>query len=79
MQGVVFYRAGTVACFEKDTVIQTEKLWPVDYYALKICSTASVLGMMPEDFPEALTEAVRKSVILNRAEQERIFDLLGPA
>jgi hypothetical protein len=79
MQGVVFYSAGTIPCFEKDTAIQTEKIWPIDYYRLKICSTAAVLGVMPKDFPEALRDAVQKSVILNRAEKQRIFDLLGPA
>ena len=79
MQGVVYYRGGTISCFEKDTVIQTERLWPVDYYHLKISGTASIIGVMPESFPAALTEAVQNSVTMNRAEKQRILDLLGGA
>ena len=79
MQGVVHYPIGSVAFFEKETVIPPEHLFPIPHYDLtKQCLSkdAEVIGSLPPDFPEALVRAVKASVTMTRQEQQRILELL---
>lgn len=78
--GVVLYRAGIIPLFEKDTIIDPEKQFPIAHYEL-IKQHASgdfgVLGVLPGDFPEALAKAVRASITMSPNQKARILELLN--
>jgi len=80
MAGVVFYRAGAVPFFEKDTIIQPDNQFPIPHYDLirqHASGDAKILGVLPGDFPSNLASAVRASVTITPREQRRILEILG--
>jgi len=82
LAGVVFYRAGVISFFEKDTVIEPDNQFPIPHYDLiRQHSNASgdvrLLGALPSDFPAALAKAVRDSVTMPPSKKKRLLLILG--
>jgi hypothetical protein len=74
------YRAGTIAFFEKDTVVQPDTIYPIKHYDLKrqhLSGLVAILGTMPDDFPAELARAARESITMGRREKQRIAEILG--
>lgn len=79
MAGVVFYEAGSIFFFEKDTVIQ-----PDNYFAMLHSTLAKqraagdliVLGAMPDGFRDALIEAVVASETMTPKAQTVFINIL---
>ena len=61
--GCVFYPAGKLTFFPKDTAIQSNNIWPVHYS--KLTDPAQVLGRLPDDFGAMLVRAVQNAVDLD--------------
>ncbi len=80
MPGVVFYRAGLIPFFEKDTIVDPDNPFPIPHFDLikqHLSGGLKILGALPEDFPEVLAKAVRASVTMSPREQRRILEILG--
>jgi hypothetical protein len=80
MAGIVFVRAGTLSCFNRDTIIQPDNPVPIPHPNL-VTQHANgdfeILGAMHDGFPEDLARAVRASITMAPREQRRILESLG--
>jgi hypothetical protein len=80
MAGVVLVRAGTLSCFNRDTIIQPDNQVAIPHPKL-VTQHANgdfeILGAMHDGFPADLAKAVRASITMEPREQRRILGILG--
>jgi hypothetical protein len=82
MAGAVFYPAGTLQFFKKDTVIQPDNQFPIPHLDLirqHRAEKVRILGSMPDSFPGDLIAAVEASRTMTPREQKRIIECLNNA
>ncbi len=75
----VFYEAGTVKCFERDTAVQPDNQIPISHHQLRAAHTKGELEIMetlPADFEEKLRKAIGDSVTISGREKKRILQML---
>jgi hypothetical protein len=80
LKGVIFVRAGTVACFNRDTIIQPDNQFAIPHPTLATQEASGefeILGAMHDGFREDLAKAVRASITMSPREQQRILGILG--
>ncbi len=79
MASCVYYSAGEVAFFEKDTVIQPDNPVPISYEQV-LASDAEgefeILGEMPDSFEADLVAAIEDSITLPRREAKRLLKII---
>jgi len=78
--GFIFYPAGEISFFEKDTVVDPASLFPIPHAYLvrqQISSDYRWLGEMPSGFPAALINAAKKSTLMSPAEKRRIHEIMS--
>jgi hypothetical protein len=79
MSGAIFYCAGEVSFFEKDTVIEPENQFPLMHSNLMTQHATGhleILGVMPKDFLERLRHAIDASHTMSKNQKRRLVDLL---
>ena len=79
LDGVLSYKAGDCACFERDTVIQPDNQFPISYKDLvyqEKYGKLKVLGHLPANAKEKLIEAVNSSYTMDSRKQERLLGIL---
>jgi hypothetical protein len=80
MAGCVFYKAGELSFFEKDTAVEPDNPVPISYSQLiqnHRDGELHILGEMPSTFHANLLRAVRDSVTLSGVERKRLLALLA--
>jgi hypothetical protein len=79
MAGIIFVRAGTLSCFNQDTIIQPDNQVPIPHPTLATQHASGdfeILGAMHDGFPMDLAKAVRNSKTMSPREQKRILGIL---
>lgn len=79
MAGVVFYQAGSISFFEKDTIIQPDNYFAMLHSTLakqRAVGDLTVLGAMPDGFRDALIEAVVASETMTPKAQTAFINIL---
>jgi hypothetical protein len=79
--GCVWYSAGELSMFHKDTVIQPDNQIPILYSHIKKASLSNhleILGALPDDFLAKLRHAIQRSETMNVLRKENILGLLEP-
>jgi len=80
MAGAVFYRAGTIAFFSRDTIIQPDNPLLVPHSNLMTqhaTGSLTVLGAMPASFAADLAKAIEASVTIAKARKQHLLQLAG--
>lgn len=79
MAGVVFYPAGSIPFFQKDTIVQPENrvaLWHSNLAKQHVIKDLTILGNMPANFSKRLIGAVLASETMSPKEQRLFLDVL---
>lgn len=80
MVGCVYYKAGELKAFSKDTVIQPDNQIPIAHdYLIQSERNKSldILGIMPADFRSKLKKAISDSLTMSEREKLRLLKILG--
>jgi len=80
MAGAVFYRAGTIQFFQRDTVIQPDNPLLIPHSNLltqHATGDLAVLGIMPAGFADDLIRAIEASTTIAKARKRNLLDLAG--
>ncbi|MGH9431599.1 MAG: hypothetical protein ACRD3T_08655 [Terriglobia bacterium] len=79
MAGCVFYRAGSLNCFPKDTAIQPDNLIPIPHGQLKVCHAKAeleILQRLPSDIEERLRSSIQASSTMSGVQKKIVRGLL---
>lgn len=76
MAGCVFYRAGQVDCFSRDTAIQVDNPCLVFYEDIE--SDRQCVGQMPDDFEKKLIKAITASVTIEENRRDKMLEWIRP-
>jgi hypothetical protein len=76
MAGAVYYKAGELTCFPKNTAIQPDNRFTVSHDKIKADRELKTFAM-PADFKERLKKAVAESVTLWGAKRKTIEAILA--
>jgi hypothetical protein len=80
MDGCVWYDCGALDCFEQDTAVQPDNLRPVRYGQISLFGERfQILGRMPSDFPERLTQAINRSRTMTGHQKRALLALISSA
>ena len=79
MVGAVFYKKGSTAAFDSDTVVQPDNPFPIPYAEIELAQARGALtvSLLPGDFGDRLCEAVQKSETLKPVPKKRLCGVLG--
>ncbi len=77
MAGCVYYKAGELSCFKRDTIVQPDNQFPVAHS--RIDCAERVLGKLPSDFPQKLRTAIENSSTMTENRKRSILGLLASA
>jgi hypothetical protein len=72
--------AGTLSCFNRDTIIQPDNPVPIMHPTLSTQQASGefeIIGSMYEGFVNDLAKAVRASVTLSPQQQRRTLGMIG--
>jgi hypothetical protein len=74
----VFYPAGEVSCFPRDTYVQPDNQFPISHYAISECYRKGNLHpwRLPDDFEFRLRDAIRNSPLLSKVQRDRLVKIL---
>jgi hypothetical protein len=79
MIGAVFYAAGSLPCFDKDTVIEPDNYIAVLHSTLAkqhATRELKILGVMPDDFVDVLIKATLASETMTPRQQRALIGIL---
>ena len=80
MVGCVYYKAGELKAFSRDTVIQPDNQIPIAHdYLIESEKNKSldILGAMPADFRSKLKKAISASLTMSDREKSRLLTILA--
>jgi len=80
LRGCVYYKAGDVDCFKRNTVIQIDNQFGIPYRAIAKAHREGkfkLLGQLPNDFHQKLIAAADRSFTLSPIKRKRLLQMIG--